>query len=54
MRPEHAEPMFNAMADAIAAAGVPTQRGVFRAEMLVSLENDGPITIVLDRPPAPA
>jgi len=54
MRPEHAEPMFNAMADAIAAAGVPTQRGVFRSEMLVSLENDGPITIVLDRPPAPA
>jgi D-tyrosyl-tRNA(Tyr) deacylase len=52
MRPEHAEPMFNAMADAIAAAGVPTQRGVFRAEMLVSLENDGPITIVLDRPPS--
>lgn len=29
--------------------GVPTQMGVFGAKMLVEIENDGPVTIVIDR-----
>jgi D-Tyr-tRNAtyr deacylase len=28
---------------------VPTQTGVFGAHMLVEIENDGPVTIVLER-----
>lgn len=34
---------------AFAAAGAPTQTGVFGAHMLVEIENDGPLTIVLER-----
>jgi D-aminoacyl-tRNA deacylase len=48
MRPEHAEPVFQRLAGAIAAAGVPVQSGVFRAHMAVTLVNDGPVTIWLD------
>ncbi len=47
MRPEQAEPMFQDLARRVAAAGVPTAMGVFRATMRVSLTNDGPITILL-------
>jgi D-tyrosyl-tRNA(Tyr) deacylase len=31
-----------------AAAGVPVEAGVFGADMLVALENDGPVTLILD------
>ena len=31
-----------------ARAGVHTEHGEFGADMLVSLENDGPVTILLD------
>jgi D-tyrosyl-tRNA(Tyr) deacylase len=48
MRPEQAEPMFGELAKAVAAQGVPVQTGVFRAHMLVSLTNDGPVTILLE------
>ena len=48
MRPESAEPMFDELARAVAAAGVAVQKGVFRAHMVVSLVNDGPVTILLD------
>ncbi|MFN2197594.1 MAG: D-aminoacyl-tRNA deacylase [Anaerolineales bacterium] len=30
-------------------AGIPTQQGVFGAEMLVEIFNDGPVTILLER-----
>lgn len=47
-RPEEAAPLVEAYADAVAAHDVPVARGVFGAHMSVSLENDGPVTIVLD------
>ena len=50
MRPEQAEPFFQELARSVAAHGVPVQTGVFRAHMLVSLVNDGPVTIVLESP----
>ena len=46
--PDEAERLFNAVADGIAAHGIPVARGVFRAEMQVELVNDGPVTILLD------
>jgi D-aminoacyl-tRNA deacylase len=46
--PEEAEPLVEAYAAAVAAEGVPVERGRFGAAMAVSLENDGPVTIVLD------
>jgi D-tyrosyl-tRNA(Tyr) deacylase len=48
MRPEQAEPMFGELAKAVAAQGVPVQTGVFRAHMLVTLINEGPVTILLE------
>jgi len=33
----------------LAAQGVPTQTGEFGAHMLVEIENDGPVTIWLER-----
>jgi len=44
-RPEHARPLYEAVADALGAA-----RGVFGAHMVVSLVNDGPVTLVVDTP----
>ncbi|MGE3138717.1 MAG: D-aminoacyl-tRNA deacylase, partial [Thermoleophilia bacterium] len=35
-------------AAAVAAHGVPVATGVFGAAMAVTLENDGPVTLVLD------
>jgi D-tyrosyl-tRNA(Tyr) deacylase len=46
--PEQAEPLYGSFCDALAALGVPVERGVFGERMAVSLVNDGPVTIVLD------
>jgi D-aminoacyl-tRNA deacylase len=46
--PEAAEPLVEAYAAAVAREGVPVERGRFGAAMSVSLENDGPVTLVLD------
>jgi D-aminoacyl-tRNA deacylase len=45
---EEAEPLVEAYAAAVAAQGVEVARGRFGAHMDVSLENDGPVTLVLD------
>jgi D-tyrosyl-tRNA(Tyr) deacylase len=46
--PEEADPLYERFCAALAAAGVPVERGVFGARMAVELVNDGPVTIVLD------
>lgn len=45
---DEAEPLVEAYAAAVAALGVEVARGRFGAHMDVSLENDGPVTLVLD------
>ncbi len=45
--PERAERMCELFAKRLAERGVPTRHGAFGARMLVSLENDGPVTLVL-------
>lgn len=47
--PALAEPLVDRFAEALAANGVPTAQGRFGAHMLVEIENDGPVTIVMDR-----
>lgn len=47
-RPEVAEPLVEAFAEAMREAGVRVQTGRFGAMMEVELVNDGPVTIVLD------
>ena len=46
--PEHAEPLCAQFCDALAAYDIRVKRGMFGARMLLSLANDGPVTIVLD------
>ena len=45
---EQAEPLYEEFCGALAADGVPVERGVFGARMAVALVNAGPVTIVLD------
>lgn len=49
--PQQAEPLFERFCVALAARGVPVQRGVFRAHMEVELLNDGPVTLWAESPP---
>jgi D-tyrosyl-tRNA(Tyr) deacylase len=47
-RPEVAAPLVEAIAKALAGAGVPVATGRFGAMMLVESAGDGPVTILLD------
>lgn len=49
-RPEVAAPIITYFCDALRAQGVPVEQGVFGADMLVELANDGPVTLILDSP----
>ena len=46
--PEQAAPLVDAVATALAAAGVPVAQGRFGAHMRVESAGDGPVTILLD------
>ncbi len=48
--PSLAEPAYEAFCEAVAALGVPVERGVFGGDMKVELLNDGPVTLVIDTP----
>ena len=50
-RPEHAEPLFTALVEALAELGATVETGRFRTEMQVGLVNDGPATVLLELPP---
>ncbi|HSP41822.1 MAG TPA: D-aminoacyl-tRNA deacylase [Luteolibacter sp.] len=47
--PEHSEPLYESFCTAMEReTGKPAKRGVFGGDMMVSLVNDGPVTIVID------
>jgi D-tyrosyl-tRNA(Tyr) deacylase len=48
-RPEVAAPLVERFASFLREQGVPTQTGVFGADMLVEIHNDGPVTIWLEK-----
>jgi D-tyrosyl-tRNA(Tyr) deacylase len=52
-RPEHAEQIWAKFNARLEALGIPVRSGVFGAHMLVELQNDGPVTIMLDTYDAP-
>ncbi len=47
--PEVAEPLIRLFGETLRAQGVPTSMGAFGAHMLVEIDNDGPVTILLER-----
>ena len=46
--PEIAAPLVDLFAEEMREQGVPTQQGLFGADMKVELLNDGPVTILLE------
>ncbi len=48
-RPEVADPLVNMFAEKLNSEGVPTKTGQFGAHMLVEINNDGPVTIWMER-----
>lgn len=51
--PEAARVLVDAVVDNLHLLGIQTSRGIFGAHMVVSLENDGPVTVILDTPASP-
>jgi D-aminoacyl-tRNA deacylase len=47
--PEFAEPLVEKFATHLRSLGIPTQTGIFGAHMLVEIQNDGPVTIWLEK-----
>lgn len=47
-RPEHAEPLVNAVVQELRQKGARVETGRFRAEMKVRSVNDGPFTVLIE------
>ena len=47
-RPEHAEPLFTELVDALRALGATVETGRFQTNMQVGLINDGPATLLVE------
>ncbi len=48
-QPDKAEHFYNIFAKELEKNGIKTKKGIFGAFMKVSLKNDGPVTIILER-----
>ena len=47
--PEQAQPLYEQFVQKLRLTGLQVQTGVFGAMMQVSLDNDGPVTLILER-----
>ena len=47
-RPEIAEEMYNKFIDYLKKFDIPVQTGKFQAMMMVDIQNDGPVTLLID------
>jgi D-tyrosyl-tRNA(Tyr) deacylase len=47
-RPEHAEPLVDLVVSTLRELGAEVATGRFRTHMVVSLDNDGPATVIID------
>lgn len=47
-RPEHAEPLVDAVVAHLRSLGATVATGRFRTEMLVQIANDGPVTVLIE------
>lgn len=48
-RPEEAAPLYQAFVAALRARGLAVETGEFGAAMVVDIQNDGPVTLILER-----
>ena len=48
--PERAAALFDRFTACVRSAGFRVETGIFQAEMIVRIENDGPVTFVLESP----
>ena len=48
-RPETAEPLYEYFCEECSKNGIKVEKGIFGADMKVSLLNDGPVTILIER-----
>lgn len=46
--PDLANTLYNEFVEMLRACGVPAKTGQFQARMLLTIENDGPVTLALD------
>ena len=49
--PKIANELYERYVELLAGRGIPVETGIFAADMKVSLVNDGPVTMVIDRLP---
>lgn len=47
--PEIAKPLYEQFVKEVHQGGIPVETGIFGAEMKISLLNDGPVTLLLER-----
>ena len=47
-KPDYAEPLVQAVVDDLGALGATVATGRFRTEMLVAINNDGPVTVLIE------
>lgn len=47
-RPEVAIPLYEKAIEMVLSQGIPCEQGIFGEDMLVEINNDGPVTIMLD------
>jgi D-tyrosyl-tRNA(Tyr) deacylase len=47
-RPEKAEELYSELVNKCREMGVKTETGTFQASMKVNIENDGPVTVIVD------
>jgi len=47
-RPEIAKELYEKFVEKCRSYGISTQTGIFQADMLVDISNDGPVTLLLD------
>ncbi len=47
-RPEAARDMYESFVEKCKSYGITVQTGIFQAEMLVDISNDGPVTLLID------
>lgn len=48
-RPEVADPLLSRFVEFLRGEGLTVETGIFQAEMLVEIHNDGPVTIILEK-----